>query len=91
MALITFIDKIELSGEIQSGEKYFSINLKGTKPNNTPRFLKKRTSSFSPYSGINHHKICVVSSIYEKNNLLLRITVLGRCTTEMLESSFVKK
>ena len=69
----------------------FSINLKGTKHNNMPRFLKKRTSSFSPYREINHHKICVVSSIYEKNNLLLRITVLGRCTTEMLESSLGKK
>ena len=91
MALTTFIDNIELSGEIQSDEKYFSINLKGTKPSNMPRFSKKRTSTSSPYKGISHHKICVVSSIDEKDNLLLEITGLGRCTTEMLENSLGKK
>ena len=41
MALTTFIDNIELSGEIQLDKKYFSINLKGTKPNKMPRFSKK--------------------------------------------------
>lgn len=90
-ALTTIIDKIKLSGEIQSDEKYFSINLKGTKPNNMPRFSKKRTSISSPYRGISHHKICVVSSIDENDNLFLKITGLGRCTTEMLENSLGKK
>lgn len=90
-ALNTFIDKIKLSGEIQSDEKYFSINLKGTKPKNMPRHSKKRTSTTSPYRGISHHKICVVSSIDEKDNLLLKITGLGRCTTEMLENSLGEK
>ena len=91
MALTTFIDNIKLSGEIQSDEKYFSINLKGTKPINMPRFSKKRTSTSSTYKGISHHKICVVSSIDEEDNLLLEITGLGRCTTEMLENSLGKK
>lgn len=91
LALKKFIDNIMLSGEIQSDEKYFSINLKGTKPNNMPRFSKKRTSTSSPYRGISHHKICVVSSIDENDNLLLQITGLGRCTTEMLENSLGKK
>lgn len=91
LALKTFVNNIELSGEIQSDEKYFSINLKGTKPNNMPRFSKKRTSTSSPYRGISHHKICVVSSIDEDDNLLLKITGLGRCTTEMLEDSLGKK
>lgn len=85
--LKTFIDNIKLSGEIQSDEKYFSINLKGTKPNKMPRFSKKRTSTKSPYRGISHHKICVVSSIDENDNLLLKIVGLGRCTTEMLKNS----
>lgn len=56
-----------------------------------PRFSKKRTSTSSLYRGINHHKICVVSSIDEKDNLLLKITGLGRCTTEMLENILGKK
>ena len=47
MALTTFIDNIELSGEMQSNEKYFSINLKGTKPNKMPRFSKKDINFFS--------------------------------------------
>ncbi len=90
LALKSFVESINLSGEIQSDEKYFSINLKGTKPNNMPRFSKKRTSISSPYRGISHHKICVVSSIDENDNLILKIAGLGRCTTEMLENSLGK-
>lgn len=91
LALKTFVEGIRLTGAIQSDEKYFSINLKGTKPKNMPRYSKKRTSTSSPYRGISHHKICVVSSIDEYDNLLLKITGLGRCTTEMLENSLGKK
>ena len=36
-----------------------------------------------------HHKICVIS-IDEYDNLLLKITGLGRYTTEMLENSLWK-
>lgn len=90
-ALKKYINNIKLTGKIQSDEKYFSINLKGTKRNNMPRFSKKRTSINSPYRGISHHKICVVSSIDENDNLLLEIVGLGRCTTEMLNSSLGSK
>ena len=90
-ALKTFINSINLSGEIQSDEKYFSINLKGTKPQNMPRYSKKRSSIKSPYRGISHHKICVVSSIGEFDNLLLEIVGLGRCTTDMLNNSLDQK
>lgn len=86
-ALKTFIKSIRLSGKIQSDEKYFSINLKGIRPINMPRYSKKRTSTTSPYRGISHHKICVVSSIDENDNLLLEIVGLGRCTTDMLKDS----
>lgn len=86
-ALKTFIKSIRLSGQIQSDEKYFSINLKGIRPINMPRCSKKRTSTTSPYRGISHHKICVVSSIDENDNLLLQIVGLGRCTTDMLKDS----
>ena len=90
-ALKHFTDNIKLSGEIQSDEKYFSINLKGTKPKDMPRYSKRRTSTNSPYRGISHHKICVVSSIDENDNLLLKIVGLGRCTTDMLNKSLGKK
>lgn len=90
-ALKNFIENINLSGKIQSDEKYFSINLKGTKKENMPRYSKKRTSTNSPYRGISHHKVCVVSSIDENDNLLLKIVGLGRCTTDMLKNSLGKK
>ena len=91
LALKSFVNNIKLSGKIQSDEKYFSINLKGTKPINMPRYSKKRTSISSPYSGISHHKICVVSSIDENDNLFLKIVGLGRCTTKMLNDSLGTK
>ena len=47
-----------------------------------PRYSKKRTSS--AYRGISHHKVCVISTIDEYDNLLLEIAGLGRCTTNML-------
>ena len=41
LALKSFVKSIKLSGKTQSDEKYFSINLKGTKPKNMPRYSKK--------------------------------------------------
>ena len=91
LALKSFISEISLSGNIQSDEKYFSINLKGTKPSNMPRYSKKRTTVKATYRGISHHKVCVVSAIDEKNNLHLEIVGLGSCITEMLNNSLGKK
>lgn len=91
LSLKSFIDDIKLCGDAQSDEKYFSINLKGTKPSNMPRFSKKRTSTSSPYKGISHHKVCVVSTLDEYDNLILNIAGLGRCTTNMLEDCLNEK
>ena len=91
LALKKYVQSIKLQGNTQSDEKYFSINLKGTKPNNMSRFSKKRASTRSPYRGISHHKVCTVSSIDENDNLVLKIVGLGRCTTEMLENALSDK
>ena len=90
-ALKNYVKSIKLQGNTQSDEKYFSINLKGTKPNNMPRLSKKRTSTKSSYRGISHYKVCTVSSIDDNDNLVLTIVGLGRCTTEMLETAFSEK
>lgn len=90
-ALKKFVENIKLSGNIQSDEKYFSINLKGTRKENMPRYSKKRTSNGNGIKGISHHKICVVSSIDENDNLLLKIAGLGRCTTDMLRKTLGQK
>lgn len=55
------------------------------------KLFQKRTSTKSPYRGISHHKICIVSSIDENDNLLLKIVGLGRCTTNMLKDSLDQK
>ena len=85
LALKSFVKSIKLSGKTQSNEKYFPINLKGTKTKNMPRYSKKRTSTSSPYTGINHHIICVISTLDEYDNLILQIAGLGKCTTNMLK------
>lgn len=86
LALKSFVKSIKLKNKAEADEKYFSINLKGTKKENMPRYSKKRTSTKSPYRGISHHKVCTVSSIDEENNLILEIAGLGRCTTNMLKN-----
>lgn len=91
LALKNYVNNIELNDNVQSDEKYFSINLKGTKTKNMPRFSKRRTSTKSPYRGISHHKVCVVLSIDKKDNLVLEIVGLGRCTTKMLENALDSK
>lgn len=91
LALKNFVKGIKLKGKAQSDEKYFSINLKGTKTKNMPRYSKRRTSIKSPYRGISHHKVCTVSSIDEDDNLVLEIVGLGRCTTTMLENALSNK
>lgn len=90
-ALKKFVENIKLSRNIQSDEKYFPINLKGMKKENMPRYSKKRTSKGNSIRGISHHKICVVSSIDENDNLLLKIAGLGRCTTDMLRNTLGQK
>lgn len=91
LALKNYVKSITLKGNVQSDEKYFSINLKGTKTKNMPRLSKRRTSTKSSYRGISHHKVCTVSSIDKEDNLILEIVGLGRCTTIMLEDALGTK
>lgn len=43
-----------------------------------PRYSKRRTSTNSPYKGISHHKICVVTAIDEEDNIVMKIAGLSR-------------
>lgn len=70
------INETKLSGEIQLDSAYFKINLKGTKPSNMPRQSKNRGNT-SAFSGISHHKICVVCAIDENDEMLMNIAGLG--------------
>ena len=75
-ALEHFISQIKLSKVIQLDSKYESINLKGTKPQNMPRYSKKRPGS--AYKGISHHKVCIVSAVDENDNIIFKIAGLGK-------------
>ncbi len=86
-ALDNYIKNIQLENSAQSDEKYFKINLKGTRPKNMPRFSKKRTSKGNSTRGISHHQVCVISVIDENDNLFFKIGGLGRGTTQMLDDS----
>ena len=85
-AINSFVNKQVLSGEIEADEKYFKINLKGTKPEKMPRHSKKHSSS--AYRGISHHKVCVVTAIDEYDNVFVKVTGLGPITTNMLETAY---
>lgn len=91
LALKEIVNNIKLKDNAQSDEKYFTINLKGTKTQNMPRFSKKRTSTKSTYRGISHRKVCTVSTIDDEDNLVFKIVGLGRCTTKMLENALKDK
>lgn len=90
-ALNSYYDQCKFIGEVQADEKFFSINLKGTKKRNMPRLSKKRTSTSSNLTGISKNKVCVVSAIDERDNLLFNIAGLGRVSTEMVTQTFKDK
>lgn len=82
---ITEVSKnVRLNGEIYIDGKFTSINLKGTKHENMPRYSKKRTSS--AYRGISHHKVCILCAIDEHDNLVIKVAGTGRENTIMMEN-----
>lgn len=88
-SLKTYLDTVVCSGTVQGDEKFFKINLKGTKTNKMPRHSKKRTSSGSV--GINNHLICVLSIKDEMDNLILKIGGLSRVSNQMLSDNLTNR
>lgn len=70
------IQKQVLSEEVELDAQFLSINLKGTKPENMPRYSKKRGKQ-AAYRGISHHKICVACSIDSNDRMMMNIVGLG--------------
>ena len=84
------LETIDLQGKVWIDAQYFSLNFKGTKTKNMPRFSKKRKSK-SSLNGISHHKVCVIGALDENDNLILKIGGLGKGTNDMLENCLGKK
>ena len=85
----------KLSGLIELDPTYEPISLKGTKPENMPRYSKKRgkNNSHRKKQGFNEHHICILGAIDEDDHMMLQITDLGMESEEKLNkfSSFFKK
>lgn len=70
------IQEQKLSDEIEIDSQYLSINLKGTKLENMPKYSKKRGKQ-SAYRGISHHKVCVTCALDSQDNIMMNIVGLG--------------
>ena len=66
----------KLSGEVEIDTQYKSINLKGTRPQNIPRYSKKRGNQ-SAYRGISHHKVAIISATDENDHMMMQVSGLG--------------
>ncbi len=84
-------DNVILSGEMELDEYYLSINLKGTKPANMPRYSKKRTTKGTGTRGISKHKVCILSGIDEKDHFYFQISGTGPVTSDMIKDTILKK
>ena len=84
-------ENIKLHGKVEVDEYYISINLKGTKKENMPRFSKPRKTKGNSIRGINSHKVCIESAIDEYDNTFLEIVGNGPITSEMARKSLTSK
>lgn len=76
-AVSSIVDQYKVEGEIQIDGNYQKINLKGTRPQNMPRYSKRRGNTTSSIAGNSHHKVCIISAIDSKDNMFLQIAGLG--------------
>ena len=83
--------KIKLKGKVEADETYESINLKGTKPSNMPRFSKPRSSKDGSKRGISNHQVCIASAIDEFDNCFLEIVGTGPITSKQVVDVFTNK
>ena len=60
----------KLSGEVEMDTQYKSINLKGTRPQNMPKYSKKRGKQ-DAYRGISHHKVAIVCATDENDHMMM--------------------
>lgn len=76
---------------MEADETYESINLKGTKRENMPRFSKPRSTKGGSKRGISNHQVCIASAIDEFDNCFLEIVGTGPITSGQVESVFKEK
>ena len=65
----------KLSGEVEIETQYKSISLKRTRPQNMPRYSKKRGKQ-AAYRGISHHKFAIVCATDENDYMMMQVSGL---------------
>ena len=90
-SISTIRKSIKLKGKTEADETYESINLKGTKIKNMPRFSKLRSSKGGSKRGISNHQVCIASAIDEYDNCFLEIAGAGPITSEQVKNIFKDK
>lgn len=84
-------NRIKLKGDIEADETYESINLKGTRKANMPRYSKPRSSKGGSKRGISKHQVCIASAIDEYDNCFLKVVGTGPITSEQVKDVFKNK
>ena len=85
------LENIQLHGQTEVDSTYAKINLSGTKPENMPRLSKKRgrkdpvIGEHDALRGLSHHKVCIAAAIDEYDNILYRVSGLGKESFEKYE------
>lgn len=82
---------IKLKGTVEADETYESINLKGTKQKDMPRYSKHRSTKGGSKRGISNHQVCIASAIDEFDNCFLEIVGTGPITSKNVEKFFIDK
>ncbi len=81
----------KLNGDVETDETYESINLKGIRTKNMPRFSKPRSSKGGSKRGISDHQVCIASAIDEFDNCFLEIVGTGPITSDEVEKALKDK
>ena len=91
-------EKQKQEGLVEIDATYTSINLKGWKKENMPRFSKKRgkhksDSNHKDLRGISHHKVCMITAVDENDHILFKVAGLGPESLDKYEkySSYFSK
>ena len=82
---------IALKDKTQVDEKHESINLKGTKTENMPRYSKPRSTKGGSKRGVSKHQVCIASAIDETDQCFFEIVGTGPITTEQIRIAFSNK
>lgn len=78
----------KLKGVAEADECYKSINLKGTKKSEMPRFSKSRSTNRGSKIGVSDHQVCIASAIDECDNCFLEIVGTGPITRDSVKKVF---